>query len=251
MPEWYDNDLDLDSALESLGAPAAARPIVDAETVLAKAAALTPAAAATATGLAGWKLYAALGLAAFFGYAGGLSMNTGDGENSYSEGFARGVIAGKNKKTKDTKSSSVTFRGADKTLVEGAKAAAPKFNDYSKGVSETFSNIPSKSSSNNNSTQYSSPRETSKIYDRATLNSLIRSAKLRKKSTKKVNKDLLKILLKTGKIKKGDERYLVLKAKADYGYDPKTEEDPEIFAINSWRKLNDEKLYGGIKDSGQ
>jgi len=175
----------------------------------------------------------------------------GESENSYSEGFARGVIAGKNKKTKDTKSSSVTFRGADKTLVEGAKAAAPKFNDYSKGVSETFSNIPSKSSSNNNSTQYSSPRETSKIYDRATLNSLIRSAKLRKKSTKKVNKDLLKILLKTGKIKKGDERYLVLKAKADYGYDPKTEEDPEIFAINSWRKLNDEKLYGGIKDSGQ
>ena len=175
----------------------------------------------------------------------------GESENSYSEGFARGVIAGKNKKTKDTKSSSVTFRGADKTLVEGAKAAAPKFNDYSKGVSETFSNIPSKSSSNNNSTQYSSPKETSKIYDRATLNSLIRSAKLRKKSTKKVNKDLLKILLKTGKIKKGDERYLVLKAKADYGYDPKTEEDPEIFAINSWRKLNDEKLYGGIKDSGQ
>jgi len=175
----------------------------------------------------------------------------GESENSYSEGFARGVIAGKNKKTKDTKSSSVTFRGADKTLVEGAKAAAPKFNDYSKGVSETFSNIPSKSSSNNNSTQYSSPRETSKIYDRATLNSLIRSAKLRKKSTKKVNKDLLKILLKTGKIKKGDERYLVLKAKADYGYDPKTEEDPEIVAINSWRKLNDEKLYGGIKDSGQ
>tara|TARA_B100002052_G_scaffold63131_1_gene56337 strand:- start:1076 stop:1765 length:690 start_codon:yes stop_codon:yes gene_type:complete len=175
----------------------------------------------------------------------------GEDFNSYNDGFVRGVIAGKNKKRKDTKSSSLTFRGADKTLVEGAKAAAPKFNDYSKDVSEAFSNIPSKSSSNNNSTQYSSPKETSKIYDRATLNSLIRSAKLRKKSTKKVNKDLLKILLKTGKIKKGDERYLVLKAKADYGYDPKTEEDPEIFAINSWRKLNDEKLYGGIKDSGQ
>ena len=73
MPEWYDNDLELDAALENLGAPMAATPLVDAESILAKAAALTPTATVTASGLAGWKLFLSLGVAALLGYVGGVS----------------------------------------------------------------------------------------------------------------------------------------------------------------------------------
>ncbi len=82
----------------------------------------------------------------------------GEDFNSYNDGFVRGVIAGKNKKRKDTKSSSLTFRGADKTLVEGAKAAAPKF-------TPTDLNL-SKGSYNSNNKVYTKETTASEILEK-------------------------------------------------------------------------------------
>tara|TARA_B100001059_G_scaffold98948_1_gene98573 strand:+ start:396 stop:1061 length:666 start_codon:yes stop_codon:yes gene_type:complete len=164
----------------------------------------------------------------------------GESENSYSEGFARGVIAGKNKKTKDTKSSSVTFRGADKTLVEGAKAAAPKF-------TPTDLNL-SKGSYNNNNKVYTKSEEDPVLKglreDKALANMSISNAKRKMKWTKKTSKGLLKAKLKLGEIKKGDEEYTKLKMESKYGYDPATEESPLVVAMRNNIKRSNERLYG-------
>ena len=163
----------------------------------------------------------------------------GEDFNSYNDGFVRGVIAGKNKKRKDTKSSSLTFRGADKTLVEGAKAAAPKF-------TPTDLNL-SKGSYNNNNKVYTrseDPVLKGLREDRALANMSISNAKRQMKWTKKTSKGLLKAKLKLGEIKKGDEEYRKLKMESKYGYDPATEESPLLVAMRNNIKRSNERLYG-------
>ena len=70
MKKWWMEDDALDDALSQLGDLPSATPIVTPEQILAKAAALSPAVAAT--GLAGWKLIAALGTALVTGFGGGI-----------------------------------------------------------------------------------------------------------------------------------------------------------------------------------
>ena len=72
MKKWWMEDDDLDSALAQLGDLPSATPIITPEQILAKASALSP--AATATGLAGWKLATALGTAVVAGFGGGVVL---------------------------------------------------------------------------------------------------------------------------------------------------------------------------------
>ena len=163
------------------------------------------------------------------------------GQETYQDGFARGYNS---YKASGNTSSGVGIV-SDAYLIQGAKdlGKASQPVDIGKAFSDGFNNVMryasssiNNSSNNNTSNKYTSARQT--------LNSAIRSAKFLKRKKKKSSKDLLKLLLKTGEIKKGDERYLKLKAEADFGYDPRTEKDPVTVAIENYRTLSDEKLYG-------